>query len=123
MQRSRSQTIYILKVLLLLLFIGHYSNSTLFYHVHQINGKTYSHSHFFGFGKESKGVPVTSHNHTSNEFALIQVLNQINITDDLDAPQIPLPQLRYILLPSANSVDTGLLLAHTFFQLRAPPAC
>lgn len=123
MHRSSSHTINILKLLLLVLFIGHYSNSTLFYHVHQINGKTYSHSHFFGFGKESKGVPVTSHNHTSNEFGLIQLLNQINLTDDLDTPQIPLPQVRYVLLPLENSEDADLLLAQPFFQLRAPPAC
>lgn len=122
MHRQDSHTIRFLRVALLLFFIGHYSNTTLFYHTHEVDGLVYCHSHFFGF-KNTQGVPVASHAHTGNQLQLIDTFNQINITDELDFPESPTPVFRLSELKPAELPQTPQLNALLQLRLRAPPAC
>ncbi len=122
MDKQDSHLTQFLKFALLLFFIGHYSNSTMFYHTHEVDGQVYCHSHFFGF-KNTKGVPVASHTHSSSQLQLIDAYNQINLTDELDFPETPVPVFRFsaittIALPQIHQLNTQLNL-----RLRAPPAC
>ncbi|MDO9635108.1 MAG: hypothetical protein Q7J05_08755 [Paludibacter sp.] len=122
MHRQNSHTIRFLRVALLLFFIGHYSNTTMFYHTHEVDGRLYCHSHFFGF-KNSKGIPVSSHSHSGNQFQLIDTFNQISLTDELDFPETPIPVLRFSDLNAIELPQTPQLIPVLHLSLRAPPAC
>mgnify|MGYP007016097542 CR=1 FL=1 len=122
MHSHNSHIIRFLRVALLLFFIGHYSNSTMFYHTHEVDGRMYCHSHFFGF-KNGKGVPVTSHTHTSNQIHLIDTFNTINLTDELDFSGIPVPAFRLSTIKTVELPQTPQLTPALHLWLRAPPAC
>lgn len=51
----------------------------MFYHVHEINGKRFYHSHFYAANNNTadSGMPVNSHSHTNNQFELIGNFNEI----------------------------------------------
>jgi hypothetical protein len=122
MHKQDSHTFRFLRVALLLFFIGHYSNSTMFYHTHEVDGQIYCHSHFFGF-KNSKGVPVASHTHTSSQFQLIDTYSQTNLTDELDFPGTPAPVFRLSTIKTVKLPQIPQLTAALHLRLRAPPAC
>jgi len=109
----------IIKVMVLLLFLGHYGNITLFYHTHTVDGITYTHSHFYGFGKSANPVQLP---HTSNELQLIQELNQITWNSDISIAAVETPV--HPLLSEFQCPDLQHHSLHTaiFTSLRAPPA-
>jgi len=109
----------IIKLILLLFFIGHYSNITLFYHTHNIEGITYCHSHFYWLTKSS--VPVQLPLHTKDQLKLIQDFNHITWNSDIDIPKIE--KLFYSLIAKLQTkVITLNSLAEVLFSaLRAPP--
>ena len=63
----------IMKWFLPVLFISYMAGITLFTHSHLVNGVTIVHSHPFKKG--------TEHNHTTVEFQLLHLLNQVLVTD------------------------------------------
>jgi len=63
----------IIKFFLPVLFISYMAGITLFTHSHVVNGVTIVHSHPFKKG--------TEHNHTTVEFQLLHLLNQVLVTD------------------------------------------
>jgi len=81
----------VIKIALLVFFIGHYSNVTMFYHAHNINGKLYFHSHFYLF-YELAGHSESSddsHSHTENQLNLIDLFNEITWSSDQYLPKVP----------------------------------
>ena len=122
MQKNESYTFRFLRVALLLFFIGHYSNSTMFFHTHEVDGRLFCHSHFFGI-KKSKGFPVTAHTHTTNQLQLIDTFNTISLTDALEIPEIPTPDINFIVLKQVGLPQKQLLNIQLNLRLRAPPAC
>ncbi|MDD2286207.1 MAG: hypothetical protein PHQ11_12535 [Paludibacter sp.] len=122
MHNHNSHIIRFLRIALLLFFIGHYSNSTMFYHTHEVDGRTYCHSHFFGL-KSDKGVPVASHTHTNSQLQLIDTFNTINLTDELDFPEIPVPTIQFSAPKPADLSRKPHLIPALHIRLRAPPAC
>jgi hypothetical protein len=60
---------------LLLLFVSYYSSITLFYHSHFVDGRQITHSHPY-IPASDNGSP--SHQHTDNEFLLIQMLTHFS---------------------------------------------
>lgn len=102
------------------MFIGHYSNITLFYHTHTIDGVTYCHSHFYWFGKSS--TPVQFPQHTKDQLKLIQDCNHITWNSDAEIPLVEKPLLKLIevlLTPTAITCSHAEML---FSPLRAPPS-
>lgn len=65
----------IIKFFLPVLFISYMAGITLFTHSHVVNGVTIVHSHPFKKG--------TEHNHTTVEFQLLHLLNQVLVTDSV----------------------------------------
>jgi hypothetical protein len=122
MHSHNSHIIRFLQIALLLFFIGHYSNSTMFYHTHEVDGRLYCHSHFFGI-KNSKGVPIASHTHTNSQLQLIDTFNTINLTDELDFPEIPVPVFRLSTIKTVELPQIPQLTPALHLRLRAPPAC
>ncbi len=109
----------ILKVMVLLLFIGHYSNITLFYHTHTIDGITYCHSHFYGFDTKEQPVPFS---HTSSQLQFIQEINQITWNSEISiaAVETPVyPILSIYCFPDVNQVEDRTIV---YTSLRAPPS-
>jgi len=102
------------------MFIGHYSNITLFYHTHTIDGVTYCHSHFYWFGKSS--TPVQLPQHTKEQLKLIQDYNHITWNSDVEIVLVEKPVYTLIeefLNPSVASTSLAKVL---FSPLRAPPS-
>ncbi len=103
-----------------MLFIGHYSNITLFYHTHTVDGVTYCHSHFYWLSKTSN--PVQLPLHTKEQLKLIQDVNNITWNSDIEIPTIEKPFFTFIqeiFTPTATPNSLGAVL---FSSLRAPPA-
>ncbi len=67
----------ILRFLLLLLFLGFYGSATLFPHSHIAGGVTIVHSHPY---LPVKGKNPVNHQHTTNEYILIQLLSSFAAT-------------------------------------------
>jgi hypothetical protein len=109
----------ILKVMVLLLFMGHYGNITLFYHTHTIDGITYTHSHFYGFGKSANPVQLP---HSNNELQLIQELNQITWNADISIAAVETPAFQLLSEISCADLQHHSLFAPVFTSLRAPPS-
>ncbi|MCD7973852.1 MAG: hypothetical protein LUG18_14535 [Candidatus Azobacteroides sp.] len=110
-----------LRIFLLLLFVGYYSNITFFYHSHRVNGTLIFHSHWFKDFRND--IPVQSHSHTSLEYVLIDTYNKTVIDNDLLVPVVSEPvvcayRIENILLLEEAQVKNCL---HT--NPRAPPAC
>jgi hypothetical protein len=109
-----------LKVILLVMFIGHYSSITLFYHTHTVDGVTYCHSHLYWLGKTS--VPVQLPQHSEEQQKLIQDYNHITWNSDAEIPLVEKPLLKLIeviLTPATISISLAGML---FSPLRAPPS-
>ena len=67
----------IVSLLLALLFMSYYASTTLFTHVHTINGVTIVHSHFHtGSHNDTK-----SGNHTKQSITLIAKISHLQFTD------------------------------------------
>lgn len=66
-----------MRLLLLMLFLGYYGSITLFTHTHIANGVTIVHSHPFNHGTDK--TPI-KHEHTANGFLLIQCLSNFLTT-------------------------------------------
>lgn len=101
------------------MFIVHYSNITMFYHTHIIDGISYSHSHLYWFDKTSNSVALPEH--SNMELKLIHDLNQISWSSDVEIPELPTPVFilltEFILLPAIKSTAHNVL----YYSLRAPP--
>ncbi|MEA4935399.1 MAG: hypothetical protein VB102_02025 [Paludibacter sp.] len=123
MPKQQSHIIRFFKLSLLLFFIAHYSNSTMFYHTHEIDGRIYCHSHFFGFNLNDTGIPVSTHTHTANQFNLIQLFNQISLTANLDIPELTKPIVSYILVLTEYKTYGIRYHEPDQLSLRAPPVC
>jgi hypothetical protein len=76
----KKRLLFVLKIVLLLLYIGYYSSVTLFYHAHLVDGKIVCHSHPFRpeSGKKGSGP---SHTHTANALFSLQRLCDIGLDD------------------------------------------
>ena len=101
-------------VLLLLLFVGYWSGSNLFYHTHTYNGKTITHSHAF--------PDANSPRHSQQQAQLILSLSNIISTEPVTALSslVPFGMLfgKFIGLYISHA---GIHPAH-IYGLRAPPA-
>lgn len=105
--------------MVLFLFIGHYSNITLFYHTHTIGGITYSHSHFKGFDSSENDNQQT---HSSNELQLIHELNQITWSSEINFAALATPVFHIISEFSCPELQQNSLFAPVYADLRAPPS-
>ena len=109
------------RVFLLLLFVSCYSNITMFYHSHLVDGRIVSHSHWFS--DFSNDEPVESHSHTSEEYILIHFVNNLTIEDDITPPEMG-EVFRPVFVVNTqclySSVSPGI---PSVLQSRAPPAC
>ncbi len=107
-------------------YLGHYANITLFYHVHEVNGQLYCHSHFFWLGDDngtSKRFPLPSHSHTTGSYNLIESFNHVQFVNDLSIPSVVVFLNNYIKIESSRPYTSIILTAHDTVGLRAPPAC
>jgi len=109
----------IIKVMVLLLFLGHYGNITLFYHTHTVDGITYTHSHFYGFGKSANPTQLP---HTNNQLQLIQELNQITWHSDISITAVESPYYQLLSEFLCPDLQHNSLFAPIFNSLRAPPS-
>lgn len=109
----------IIKLILLLFFIGHYSNITLFYHTHNIEGVTYCHSHFYWPTKSS--IPVQLPLHTKDQLKLIQDFNHITWNSDIDIPKFEKPFYSLIAKLQTKVITLNSMAEVLFSALRAPP--
>lgn len=120
MKFKNPNIVSLLRLLVLLLFVSYYGNTTMFYHSHMVEGRLIAHSHWFwGFTNDK---PVQSHSHTEQSYVLIHFLNNICIDDFTFQTQItlPLPSLEWITadyLPAAPCAESC-----KGIHLRAPPA-
>ncbi|MCE1155914.1 MAG: hypothetical protein LWW91_07325 [Bacteroidales bacterium] len=105
--------------MVLLLFMGHYGNITLFYHTHTIDGITYAHSHFYGFGKSADPVQLP---HTNNQLQLIQELNQITWHSAISIATVETPVFHLLNEFRCTELQQDSLQALPFASLRAPPS-
>jgi len=121
MKHFRNITSVLLKVLLLLLFIGYNESLTLFYHAHQLDGQVVFHSHPFKQTKKS-GNTTPSHHHSPKELYYIQQLNLSLWEDTSFSPQV---------LQNSISIEEQIFSLSTYFcpsgiqntfHLRGPPA-
>ncbi len=71
---GRAKIINVIAGLLLAIVSLYYSSSTMFYHVHTVNGVEVVHSHFFGTQHSSKSADG---GHSTKELSLIEHLNDI----------------------------------------------
>lgn len=104
-------------LLLAFLFAAYYGSTTLFNHTHFINGFAISHSHPFNpFADKPKG-----HEHTSEEFKLIQFLSNILINSVALtlAYKIILPLIAFC--PFIKSTSPSFVNKPVTIFLRAPP--
>ena len=102
------------------MFVGHYSNITLFYHTHTIDGVTYCHSHIYWLGKSA--TPIQFPLHTKEQLKLIQDYNHITWNSDTEISQVEKPifiLLEQLLCPTVVSTTLAKVL---FSPLRAPPS-
>lgn len=109
----------IIKVMVLCLFLGHYGNITLFYHTHTVDGITYTHSHFYGFGKTANPAATA---HTGNQLQLIQELNQITWNSDIRIATVETPVFECLYEFRSRDLQLISLQPRHFTSLRAPPA-
>lgn len=123
MRQEQSHIIPLFKLSLLLFFIVHYSNSTMFYHSHVIDGQIYCHSHFWGLNFNTKSVPVSNHTHTTGQINLIHLFNQFHLTADLDFPIFIEADTNFVLILTDNRTNKALFTIPDLLRLRAPPAC
>ena len=112
----------ILKFSLLVLFIGYYSNITLFYHAHIINGEVIIHSHFFKSDADTK-TPFKNHSHPLSAFNLIYQLNKMNSEEVIAAIPYPQPILPEHLLLRYFVNQNFFIVTNLSIPSRAPPAC
>ena len=108
----------LLRTVLLLLFVLHYSNMTMFYHVHRVGSVVYGHSHF-SFQSEDQTIPVRPHSEA--ERLLIDTLNHFVLTDGLQLPAVQPPEffLTAVFLTEAYCGPV-VEIDHTV-RLRGPP--
>jgi hypothetical protein len=109
----------IMRFFLLILFLGYYGSITLFTHTHIINGITIVHSHPFNSG--TKENPI-KHQHTANEFILIQFLAHflatiLFFTFSIEAYKVVLRKYTLQKIKESFSKLTSLI----SYGLRAPP--
>ena len=64
----------IFRLILLAIFLIYFISSSLFTHVHEVNGILISHSHFFNPFKQPDPKGET-HHHSQKELVLIDILN------------------------------------------------
>lgn len=105
-----------LKLLLLVLFIGYYGSITLFPHIHHIGTTTIVHSHPYGGSDD-----CPNHSHTTGQYQTIQVLTALLLMGCIGwiLPAI----ITTLLFLSAEIYKVFFLnrcLRH--YSLRAPPA-
>jgi hypothetical protein len=96
MQPANRYISKIIKAALLVLFVSHYGGITLFYHAHQINGRTISHSHPY------KNDAPKKHNHTSNGILVIHCFNEESFK-----PTSPLPVPEPVCLQKTLNRNEG----------------
>lgn len=111
---------HIIKILLLVLFGCHYANITMFYHVHERNGKFIAHSHIWIFGESSK-TELPTHTHTDIELKTIQQLNILQTNDEIPAIMLPQPSLVVINVFDVCNSHFQTLHQKFSYPLRGPP--
>ena len=102
------------------MFIGHYSNMTLFYHTHIIDNVRYCHSHFYRISKSTNSVQLPVH--SKEQLKLIKEFNQFTWNSVCQIPVVekPVYQLTEVFLcPNLVPDSLAKLL---FSPLRAPPS-
>ena len=108
----------IVALLLLALFSWYWSATTLFPHAHQIDGRTYVHSHPYSGG--TSGNPA--HSHTPQQMQLISHLSLLVIAlVPFAALALHLLGRPFLFKPRTTAARQSRPLRH--FALRAPPAC
>lgn len=110
-----------LRLLLLLIFTVYYSNISMFYHSHYVDGKVISHSHWYHDFDNAK--PVDSHSHTAQEYILIHLLDNTSMDNDLAIPNVKQSISFSIEVKTAYKECFKHHYQLPYFQLRAPPAC
>ena len=117
----------VLRILLLTFFLGHYANITLFYHAHEVDGKMFCHSHFFGLsnGNDSakKKIPLPKHSHSTETYRLIQLYNDVCFANDFIEPQIDYFKQKPTEIAITFATLSKNSIFHQIVSLRAPPTC
>ena len=125
--KKRYSILPALRVLLLTFFLGHYANITLFYHAHEVDGKMYCHSHFFGFWGDNNGakkqIPLPKHSHSTEELQLIQQYNDVNIVNDFTEPSVSYFKQKPTEIITKSLISSAISTFQQIVGLRAPPAC
>ncbi len=108
-----------LRTVLLLLFVLHYSNMTMFYHVHRVGSVVYGHSHF-SFLSDDQAIPVSPHSEA--ERLLIDTLNHFVLTNGLQLPAVQPPEYFLTAIFLAEAYSSPVFDTEHSLRLRGPPA-
>jgi hypothetical protein len=102
-----------------MLFGVHYCSISFFIHTHYINGEKVTHSHPYNPFDEDK---TPNHQHTQNEFLLINVLSQLQATDYSDFLNIE-SAFSFLSIDIPIKSDTFTSKSFFFYSVgfRAPP--
>jgi hypothetical protein len=104
-------------VFLLALFLSYTANTTLFVHIHIVNGRLISHSHFY------RGIPDNpGHEHSSAQYQTIAFLSYLLMSG------VSMMVFTCILIVKKNFrrcsiADFKKNTYHFAYGLRAPPLC
>lgn len=120
MKISKKHISALIRSTLLLLFLGHYSSITMFYHAHIVNGRVLSHSHLFKHDTSNKS-PYKSHSHSSSAYNYIQQLNEASWKDTAVLVEILCPAIYYVEYQCVYNAPFLKVSDYSFGQLRAPP--
>jgi hypothetical protein len=121
MKIHNKKFLFVIRYLLLILFIGYYVSITAFYHSHLVRGVVITHSHPYK-NFHDKNSPFQKHQHTNSEYQFVQQLNEC-VWKSTPPSEIPIPYFNYFqsystsLSPQVTGYPVSVL------HLRAPPVC
>ena len=108
--------------LVILLFAGYYTGTTMFYHVHLIDGVVISHSHPYWPESQGKNVPYQTHPHSRGELTFIKYLNHLLWESGVPELSLPFPYCLYLVQKTFIYIESFIPAFNTLPFLRAPPA-
>jgi len=117
---KRTTPYKLVRLLLLIMFIGHYGSISMFYHTHSVDGVVFCHSHFYWFDDSS--TPIQLPQHTQDELKLIHDYNQYTWSAETRIPQIGIPIVKLIDVFLCPQLVANLGADVLYTSLRAPPS-
>ncbi len=113
MQNKKRHSAKLLTLLLMLLFAGYYSGSTLFIHTHIINSGAITHSHPY--------LPDKDHSHSTNEYEVLSLLCDF-VAEEVDFPDVPQEDEVLLCVLAVSPVCETPVAPRIEVASRAPPA-